>query len=110
MKKQVMLGIFVGTAIVTPVSFNQPSENHAIVTLNSADAKDSLCRRAVLLALNEGRGDGSSARLNNCQFRRRTLSELLVTALGDAHFMSTRPNPPQGAAPGVAFRIGEKPQ
>jgi hypothetical protein len=40
MKKQVMLGIIVGTAVIaTPVSFNQPSENHAIVTLNSAEAK-----------------------------------------------------------------------
>ena len=77
MKKQVMLGIFVGTAIVTPVSFNQPSENHAIVTLNSADAKDSLCRRAVLLALNEGRGDGRNAR-SNCQFRRRTPGALVT--------------------------------
>jgi len=40
MTKQVMLGIIVGTAVIaTPVSFNQPSENHAIVTLNSAEAK-----------------------------------------------------------------------
>ena len=40
MKKQVMLGIIVGTAVIAaPVSFNQPSENHAIVTLNSAEAK-----------------------------------------------------------------------
>jgi hypothetical protein len=40
MKKHVMLGIIVGTAVIaTPVSFNWPSEHHAIVTLNSADAK-----------------------------------------------------------------------
>jgi hypothetical protein len=40
MKKQIMLGIIVGTAVIaTPVSLNRPSENHAIVTLNSADAK-----------------------------------------------------------------------
>jgi hypothetical protein len=40
MKKHLMLGIIVGTAVIaTPVSFNWPSENHAIVTLSSADAK-----------------------------------------------------------------------
>jgi len=40
MKKQIMLGIIVGTALVAmPVSLNRPSEDHAIVTLNKADAK-----------------------------------------------------------------------
>ena len=40
MKKHILLGIIVGTAVIaTPVSFNQPSENHAIVTLNSAEAR-----------------------------------------------------------------------
>jgi hypothetical protein len=40
MKKHLMLGIIVGMAVIaTPVSFNWPSENQAIVTLNSADAK-----------------------------------------------------------------------
>jgi hypothetical protein len=40
MKKYLMLGIIVGTAVIaTPVSFNWPSEHHAVVTLNSADAK-----------------------------------------------------------------------
>ena len=40
MKKHILLGIIVGTAVIaTPVSFNWPSENQAIVTLNSADAK-----------------------------------------------------------------------
>ena len=40
MKKHILLAIIVGTAVIaTPVSFNQPSENHAIVTLNSAEAK-----------------------------------------------------------------------
>jgi hypothetical protein len=41
MKKRVMLlGMIVGTAVIAiPVSLNWPTENHAIVTLNSADAK-----------------------------------------------------------------------
>ncbi len=40
MKKHLMPGIIVGMAVIaTPVSFNWPSENQAIVTLNSADAK-----------------------------------------------------------------------
>jgi hypothetical protein len=40
MKRQLMLGIIVGTAVIaTPVSVNWPSENQPIVTLNSADAK-----------------------------------------------------------------------
>jgi hypothetical protein len=40
MKTQIMLGIIVGVAVVaTPVSFNAPRENQAIVTLNSAEAK-----------------------------------------------------------------------
>lgn len=40
MKKQIMLGIIVGVAVIaTPVSFNAPREGQAIVTLNSAEAK-----------------------------------------------------------------------
>jgi hypothetical protein len=40
MKKQIMLGIIVGVAVIaTPVSFNAPREDQAIVTLNSAEAK-----------------------------------------------------------------------
>ena len=40
MKKQIMLGIAVGAAMLAmPVSLNWPSEDHAIVTLNSAEAK-----------------------------------------------------------------------
>ncbi len=40
MKKHLMPGIIVGMAVIaTHVSFNWPSENQAIVTLNSADAK-----------------------------------------------------------------------
>jgi hypothetical protein len=40
MKKQILLGIIVGTAVIaTPVSVNWPNEDHAIVTLNKADAK-----------------------------------------------------------------------
>jgi hypothetical protein len=40
MKKQIMLGIIVGAAVIaTPVSFNAPREGQAIVTLNSAEAK-----------------------------------------------------------------------
>lgn len=40
MKKQIMLGIIVGVAVIaTPVSFNAPHEGQAIVTLNSAEAK-----------------------------------------------------------------------
>src|SRR6516225_11164115 len=79
MKKQVMLGIIVGTAVIaTPVSFNQPSENHAIVTLNSAEAKVGQPLSAGSVAgLNEGRGDGSNAR-SNCQFRRRTPGALVT--------------------------------
>ena len=39
MKKQVMLGIIVGTAVIAiPVSVNAPSKNQPILTLNSADA------------------------------------------------------------------------
>jgi hypothetical protein len=40
MKKHLMLGIIVGTAVITmPVSLNLPSANTAMVTLNSANAK-----------------------------------------------------------------------
>ena len=40
MKKQVMLGIIVGTAVIaTPVSVNWPREDHAMVTLTNAEAK-----------------------------------------------------------------------
>src|SRR3954463_11498113 len=40
MKKQIMLAIIVGMAVIaTPVSFNAPREDQAIVTLNSAEAK-----------------------------------------------------------------------
>jgi len=40
MKKQIMLGIIVGTAVIaTPVSVNAPFKNQPILTLNSADAK-----------------------------------------------------------------------
>jgi hypothetical protein len=40
MKKQIMLGIIVGVAVIaTPVSLNAPREDQAIVTLNSAEAK-----------------------------------------------------------------------
>ena len=40
MKKQIMLAIIVGMAVIaTPVSFNAPREGQAIVTLNSAEAK-----------------------------------------------------------------------
>ena len=39
MKKQIMLAIIVGMAVIaTPVSFNAPREDQAIVTLNSASA------------------------------------------------------------------------
>jgi hypothetical protein len=40
MNKQIMLAIIVGMAVITtPVSFNAPREDQAIVTLNSAEAK-----------------------------------------------------------------------
>ena len=40
MKKQITLAIVVGMAVIaTPVSFNAPHEDQAIVTLNSAEAK-----------------------------------------------------------------------
>jgi hypothetical protein len=41
MKKLSMLGIIVGAAalVATPISVNWPSEDHAVVTINSADAK-----------------------------------------------------------------------
>jgi hypothetical protein len=40
MKKQITLAIVVGMAVIaTPVSFNAPREDQAIVTLNSAEAK-----------------------------------------------------------------------
>jgi hypothetical protein len=40
MKKQIMLGIIAGMAVIaTPVSFNAPGADQAMVTLNSAEAK-----------------------------------------------------------------------
>jgi hypothetical protein len=40
MKKQITLAIVVGMAVIaTPVSFNAPREDQAIITLNSAEAK-----------------------------------------------------------------------
>jgi hypothetical protein len=40
MNKQITLAIVVGMAVIaTPVSFNAPREDQAIVTLNSAEAK-----------------------------------------------------------------------
>ena len=41
MKKLSVLGIIVGAAalVATPISVNWPSEDHAMVTLNNADAK-----------------------------------------------------------------------
>ena len=40
MKRQMLLGIIVGMAVIAmPVSVNRPSEDHAMVSLSNAEAK-----------------------------------------------------------------------
>jgi hypothetical protein len=63
MKKLSALGIIVGAAalVAAPISVNWPSEDHAVVTINSADAKVG----KPLPASTGGRDAESSARATN---------------------------------------------
>ena len=63
MTKLSVLGIIVGTVLVAaPISVNWPSEDHALVTLNNADARvGQRYRRRALQASIEGLTEGHIA-------------------------------------------------